>query len=239
MSGVGRNEPCACGSGRKYKRCCGPELESPAGIAREHGAAGGRVQDWAYDNYADQIAAGFDEVLEGRDMASLSEAEFQLAGTWVLSDRQLPGGGTICERYAQREDISAGEREVAGRIAAARLGLFKVISLSPGRSIELRDLTRDEAVSIASHNLSRLVRAEQVIVARLMTGPPALSVWGPVAFVTARTGPTLSSILTAKVAELGFRDQPLGLSIAMNSASREIVALLLDPTRDQQSPRAA
>ena len=34
---VGRNEPCPCGSGRKYKRCCGmtaaPESEAPDGAA--------------------------------------------------------------------------------------------------------------------------------------------------------------------------------------------------------------
>jgi hypothetical protein len=34
---VGRNEPCPCGSGKKYKRCCGvsaaPKLSAPAGGA--------------------------------------------------------------------------------------------------------------------------------------------------------------------------------------------------------------
>ena len=24
---AGRNEPCPCGSGRKYERCCGPKME--------------------------------------------------------------------------------------------------------------------------------------------------------------------------------------------------------------------
>ena len=24
---IGRNEPCKCGSGKKYKKCCGPELK--------------------------------------------------------------------------------------------------------------------------------------------------------------------------------------------------------------------
>jgi len=28
---VGRNEPCPCGSGRKYKKCCYKEEETAAG----------------------------------------------------------------------------------------------------------------------------------------------------------------------------------------------------------------
>lgn len=30
MSKIGRNEPCPCGSGAKYKRCCGPKDEALA-----------------------------------------------------------------------------------------------------------------------------------------------------------------------------------------------------------------
>src|SRR6185437_6087594 len=44
---IGRNEPCPCGSGKKYKRCCGvgaapkitppkePASDSPQGMGRE------------------------------------------------------------------------------------------------------------------------------------------------------------------------------------------------------------
>jgi len=27
---VGRNEPCPCGSGKKYKRCCGSKVQQYA-----------------------------------------------------------------------------------------------------------------------------------------------------------------------------------------------------------------
>lgn len=35
----GRNEPCHCGSGRKYKRCCLDKDEAKARAAREKAAA--------------------------------------------------------------------------------------------------------------------------------------------------------------------------------------------------------
>ena len=35
----GRNEPCHCGSGRKYKQCCLPKDEAAAAAARAKAAA--------------------------------------------------------------------------------------------------------------------------------------------------------------------------------------------------------
>jgi hypothetical protein len=35
----GRNEPCRCGSGRKYKQCCLPKDEKKAATARAKAAA--------------------------------------------------------------------------------------------------------------------------------------------------------------------------------------------------------
>jgi len=38
MSKTGRNDPCPCGSGKKYKRCCGRDhVAAPAGDADVHG----------------------------------------------------------------------------------------------------------------------------------------------------------------------------------------------------------
>ena len=41
---IGRNEPCPCGSGKKYERCCGqsaaPKLSEPAASSLDASAAG-------------------------------------------------------------------------------------------------------------------------------------------------------------------------------------------------------
>lgn len=234
MSVGGRNEPCPCGSTRKFKRW----IETPAGVAKGHSAVGDRVQTWAFETHPEEMKAGLEEILGARKEFVLGDAEAQFAGTWVLSDRVLHGGHTIAQRYAQRLDLPSRERNIAQRIAAARLGLLRVISVKPGRGIELNDLTRGRIVSVISHDLSRSVGPGEVIVGRVMAGPPAPSVWGPVAFVTSRTGQTLIDILRARIAQLDVCDQPQGLAIAMHAASREIVSLFLpvlsnDPTAQQ------
>ena len=239
MSVAGRNEPCSCGSARKFKRCCGPLLDDPAGLAREHSAVGGRVQAWAFETYPEEMKAGLTEVLAGRKAFVVGDADAQLAGTWVLSDRVLAGGDTIAQRYAQRLDLPSRERDIAERIAAARLGLLRVISVKPGRAIELHDLTCAGLVSVISDDLSRSVRPGEVIVGRVMAGPPAPSVWGPVAFVTRRTGQILSDILKTRLVELEMLDQPDGLAVAMHAASREIVQLFLHARRNDPTVQQA
>jgi hypothetical protein len=238
MRVVGRNEPCPCGTARKFKRCCGLLLDDPASVAEDHSAVGAQVQAWAFETYPEEMKAGLEEILGRRTGLVVGDADAQLAGTWVLSDRVLCGGGTISQRYSERLDLPSHERDIAGRIAAARLAVQQVISVEPGRWIELNDLTRARVVSVLSHDLSRSVHPDDVIVGRVMAGPPAPSVWGPVAFVTRRASQTLSDILKSRVVGLDLLDQPQGLAIAMHAASREITSLFLpalrfDPTIQQ------
>lgn len=73
MAGPGRNDQCTCGSGKKYKKCCGPKegqqssrllmitlavamlAAIAAGVASFTGdrSAGGRVWDPAHGHYHD------------------------------------------------------------------------------------------------------------------------------------------------------------------------------------------
>jgi tetratricopeptide (TPR) repeat protein len=65
MPKVGRNEPCPCGSGKKYKRCC---LDQDQAFEREALAAArpARHDDERYDELADASNAVLDLVDAGR-----------------------------------------------------------------------------------------------------------------------------------------------------------------------------
>ncbi len=240
MSGaISRNEPCPCGSRRKFKRCCQEALENPGVLARQHNAVGSRIQAWAFEHHGEQVHAGFEEVVGGRQGLVLGDADVQLIATWVLSDRELPNGATIAQRYARRADISCEERDVAGRIASARLGLLKVDAVAPGRSLSMHDLTRDEIVNVSSHDVSLSVKPGDVILARIMDGPPAPSLWGPVAILDRHSGRELRDLLMTRVQTLGLQDEPGCLAIAMQAASREITGLLVPAFRRSQQDKLA
>lgn len=232
MAVAARNAPCPCGSGRKYKRCCAELLEHPERIAKQHDAVGTRIQEWALEQHPEAMGDALAEIVAGREDLVLGDVDIALIAGWTLNDRQLPGGGTPAERYAAREDLSDHERDIARRIAAARLGLLRVLHVLPGRWIELHDLARGSpAVRVISHDVSRSARSNSLLVGRLMDGPPAPSLWGPVGFLTRETGSKLRELLTPQLDALGLHDKPDGLATAMHAASREITVLLAPALR--------
>ena len=188
---------------------------------------GRRIQAWAFDHHCEAMCEAFEEITSGYSDRVLGEVDVQLIASWMLNDRRLPGGGTPAERYAQRDDLPAGERDVARRIAAARFGLLRVVRVLPGRWIELHDLAvGGEVVRALSHDVSRSTRPHDLLVGRLMEGPPAPSLWGPVGFLTRQSGRELRELLDTCMDALGLGDAADGLASAMHAASREITVML-------------
>jgi hypothetical protein len=226
VSATSRNEPCPCGSGRKFKRCCVGAADRPERVARTHDAVGENIRAWAFQHHRDAIGAALAEITAGCKDPVLGDADIALIAAWTLSDRELPGGGTLAQRYAQQPDLPADESDVARRIAAARLRLLRVVGVQSGRWIELDELTGDGSVRAMSHEVSRSVRPGDMLVARLMEGPPAPSLWGPVATLTRETGRELMDLLRARLESSCLHDEPGGLATAMQLAAREITMLL-------------
>jgi hypothetical protein len=221
-----RNAPCPCGSGRKFKRCCADALDHSARVAKTHDAVGERIRAWAFQHHQDAVDAALGEIIAGHEDVVLGDADIALIATWALNDRELPDGGTVAQRYAQRPDLDADERDVARRIASAHLGLLRVVSVQPGRWIELDDLVGSGMVRVMSHGVSRTVRPHDVLVARIMEGPPAPSLWGPVGTLTRESGHELMNLLDARMQSLDLRSEPDGLAAVMHTAAREITTLL-------------
>ena len=73
MANIGRNDPCACGSGRKYKRCCYLAAAAPTlGVAAMASTPAvmddhDHVCDWCVDEKIDRLAdRAFDLLLADR-----------------------------------------------------------------------------------------------------------------------------------------------------------------------------
>jgi tetratricopeptide (TPR) repeat protein len=71
MPKVGRNEPCPCGSGKKYKRCC---LDKDQAFERETLAATGQARHDDDERY-DELAEASNAVLDLVDAGRLDDAE--------------------------------------------------------------------------------------------------------------------------------------------------------------------
>lgn len=220
MAKEARNAPCPCGSGRKYKRCCQPEAERLAWRARLESAVGKAIADWSTRHYGDEFRQTFDDFHpEG---GRIGERDYQIFLTWFNSDRELREGGTPVERYAARPDLDPFEREVAERIAAARLGLYRVCAVTPGRSIDLESVVTGEPVCVASQSVSCEVARWDVLLCRVMAGEPLPSLWGPVVIYLPAEEPELVTELERLAAEHGLARDPSGLAEACRVGSREL-----------------
>jgi hypothetical protein len=65
-----------------------------------------------------------------------------------------------------------------------------------------------------------------MLVARIMEGPPAQSLWGPVATLTRESGGELMDLLKARMLSSSLQDAPTGLATAMHLEARDITTLL-------------
>jgi hypothetical protein len=225
VSVTSRNSRCPCGSGRKFKRCCAELAETVSTTALAHADVGKRIQAWAGEHHRDALDAAWAQITDGRELA-LGEVDVQLIADWIFNDRELAGGATAAELYSRLDDLDPDERDIARRIAGARLGLMSVGRVAPGLWIELEDHTRRDFVRVISCGVSAHVSQGDLIVARRMEGPPTPSLWGPVGFVSAEIGPRLSSLIDARIALLGLDDGSEALATAMHNASMEITILL-------------
>jgi tetratricopeptide (TPR) repeat protein len=78
MSKIGRNEPCPCGSGKKYKRCCLHQHEAAAAERAAAAAAGAAAQlpppEWVWED-DDGLDEASNRVVDLVHAGHLDEAE--------------------------------------------------------------------------------------------------------------------------------------------------------------------
>jgi hypothetical protein len=60
----GRNVPCPCGSGRKYKQCCGKPEAAPEPAPDEHDGAVERALGWLTQHHRKAFAAALEEEVD-------------------------------------------------------------------------------------------------------------------------------------------------------------------------------
>ena len=168
-----RNEPCPCGSGRKYKKCCGvprivpPERSEFESLARSMtalllGEDFGQFGEVALNRW-DRIhllAASFEEGLELCPPPA-REALALFAGADMTIE-----GETLLETLLRGGRLSAQERAVAERLAASCVSVWRVEDVA-GDALRLTDLVRGGEAVVREPYWSRLAPGA-LVAARLI-----------------------------------------------------------------------
>jgi SEC-C motif len=182
MSGIGRNDPCPCGSGRKYKKCCLAASASAPGAYTKAESQSAWAALGAFTSRAE--FAGDRAVAEASFFAPLAQgapdelrrgliAESQLFFEgWFLCDFLFQGGRTAADLFLEREGarLRSGERRYLERARLAHLRPYEVVGIKPGERLDLLDLWTGQRLEVEERLGSQQLAQWDVLAARILLG---------------------------------------------------------------------
>lgn len=175
----GRNEPCWCGSGKKYKKCHLTADEEADRKAREREDGEDMEEDApptsAHAQMMHRLLTAAQDALSRRDMElakkmyfnrkgniELEEVEIEGFLQWMLHDfRASSTSRTPMEMYLASHGaaLTAGERTLLESLRDARFGLYEVERVEPGSGVHLHDIFAGDRMFVhdvsSSNSMSR------------------------------------------------------------------------------------
>ena len=158
MKKPGRNDPCPCGSGKKYKQCCLRAEENR--LANDRSEAVPRALQWLLAMYGQAVREALDDGFFG----GLDDEEYEVlqdqhgdsfqgimvnAMEWLVADGII----TIKDQDRRVADLllgrggplfSAQQRQWIELLTAQPLRLYEVIDVVPGECMSLKDVMLPE-----------------------------------------------------------------------------------------------
>ena len=171
---VGRNDPCPCGSGLKYKKCHLPLDEAARPVTREEGRSTlhdldnrfvARVEQWAHDRFKDEF--DLDDLENSFPEIAAGGVEFFIP--WSVYHYEVRGMPPF-KWYARENDsmLSRRERDWIEAQRRAWMSVWEVRASVPGKSMVLADLLTGEQRLVQEAKASRGLVARDAILTRLV-----------------------------------------------------------------------
>lgn len=167
---VGRNEPCPCGSGSKYKKCCLRNREALRTLANTAMSAHAMDQKLVQEMMAfarSRFGEGWWE-RASEDFDDHNES-MQLFVPWLVYCVAIDGK-PVAHWFldSHKKDISAAEGAWLEAQQACWMSAWEVTSVEPGRSLNLRDLLSGEERMILEASGSKTLVVHDVLLARVI-----------------------------------------------------------------------
>jgi hypothetical protein len=184
MKKLGRNDPCLCGSGKKYKQCCLKSEHIPKDSDRSEAVP--KAIQWLFTKYGqlarEALHEGFFGGLDDDDYAMLQdlpgdsyEGIMINAMEWFLADGVMTIKGQdhrIADLLLGRGDplLTAEQRQWIELLTSMPLRLYEIVTVIPGESMTVRDVLLPErpTVVIREKSGSRQVNPYDLMAARIL-----------------------------------------------------------------------
>ena len=172
-----RNEPCPCGSGTKFKRCCLVKLDAVARELRERDEFLGGLIAWLKAEHAETLEEAGDHTALIRILRGVTGRNMSIV--WALNDyAPADGGPVLIERYAALPELCESDRAIARGLAEARLDAHRVSSMAAGVWLGLESLSDGTSVRVAWREGVEHLGLGDVLVARVVRATSLPTLWG-------------------------------------------------------------
>jgi len=181
---VGRNDPCPCGSGKKYKRCC---LAATADLMEQAARSVRRVQDDVEPRVVrflhslhgpDAMDRAWEEFACGHDDLDPDGPESQLFQPWLLyswiPEIAGPAGRSSARSVAQLyldehgARLTPEESKFIQTTCDTPISFHDVVDVEPGRRLRLRDILLQTEHEVFEQSASETLRVGDVIYGRVV-----------------------------------------------------------------------
>lgn len=161
---IGRNDPCLCGSGKKYKKCCGKTegaaivqvlVEETSELQRE-------LIDYAMENHSAMLKKEFQPLLQSNETLRQNEQVFLVTfEIWAILTRTIKENETILTKFVKKRVPSISRQRTAEIISSWLDYRFiaGVIEACDGPVYQVRDILTNETHSIRALRSVDLVGA--------------------------------------------------------------------------------
>jgi hypothetical protein len=187
MAKVERNAPCPCGSGKKYKRCCGAERDL-AVLPAFGKAESERAVDLLLDLASSPLFSGtleaaedeffgntFEDATAEQTQAALEHEQTQIAfNTWLIYDAYVTKDrARLLEAVLNgefRKQFTAGQIRFLERMAASHMRPYEIREVRPDEGFLLRDLWADAEVDVSERAATHFLKRGETFFARVIEG---------------------------------------------------------------------
>jgi hypothetical protein len=189
MTAVGRNEPCPCGSGKKYKKCCLLREEAPSGAYTDAEQESARLAlgrfGWRHEFDGERAVAearfrmsSMLALVPERDRWEVDRQAEMFFQDWFTTDVRIDSGRTLLELFVEREGrrLRSGERRYLERLRLTHLRPYEVVGVTLDEGLELVDLWTRKRLHVRERLATRQIAQWNVLAARLMLGPAGVLV---------------------------------------------------------------
>ncbi|MEW5718652.1 MAG: SEC-C metal-binding domain-containing protein [Chloroflexota bacterium] len=170
----GRNDPCWCGSGKKYKNCHMREDDVAASRVLTRNNLTKRLTTYALQREFQSDFENAYEFLLGRKFQPPHDEESMIESSraldYFIHDYRLPDDKRVIERFAAEHGkrLSAEERALIEGWQHSRLTAFEVIAVEQGVGMRLRDLVSGEEFDVREKRGTQDLNRWEIVVSRLM-----------------------------------------------------------------------